>query len=80
LTLLACATCSVSGHDLLTGVLDGLWPTLQIGTFIRDELSTLPHYMAFTHGVLDLRSTVYFIALSACFLFLNHAILERHKQ
>src|SRR5258708_3880288 len=56
LTLMAGAVFCLSGHELLTGVLDGLWPARQVGTLLRESFSALPHYEAFTRGLIDLRS------------------------
>ncbi len=80
LTLMASAVFFLSGHALLTGVLDGLWPSLQVGTFVRENFSALPHYETFTRGLLDLRSALYFILLSGSFLWLNQRLIEKQKQ
>jgi ABC-type transport system involved in multi-copper enzyme maturation permease subunit len=80
LTSMAAAVFFLSGHSLLTGVLDGLSSRWQIGTFIHDYFSLLPHYEAFTRGVVDLGSVAYLLLLTVSFLYLNYAVIEKHKQ
>ena len=79
-TLLAAAAFYLSGHELLTRILDGLWPSRQVGTLLRESFSALPHYEAFTRGLVDLRSVLYFLLLTCAFLGLNRATLERDRQ
>ena len=80
LTLMGAALLFLSGHELLTGVLDGLWPSRLAGTFIRERFSALPHYESFTRGIIDLRSLLYFVLLSAAFLGMNRHTIERLKR
>jgi ABC-2 type transport system permease protein len=79
-TLLAGAVALLSGHELLAGVLDGLSPRLQAGTWLRETVSALPHYESFTRGLVELRSTVYFGLLAAVFLYLSLRVIEAHKE
>ena len=80
LTLLAAALFLLTGHDTFVGVMDGLWPALQVGSRLRDNLSALPHYENFTSGVVELSGLVYFLGLSACFLALNRLALAQERR
>jgi len=68
-----------SGNDMVASILDGLWPELQAGTFLRDVFSAVPHYQAFTRGIIDLHSILYFTTLVVFALWLNDVVLRRDK-
>ncbi len=69
----------LSGHEKVVEVLDGLSPSYQMGTFLYESLSISPHYTFFTRGVLDLSAILYFVLMSAFFLFMNDLSLKRSK-
>ncbi len=80
LGVLAASLFHVTGHEKVAGVVDGLWPSLSAGSFFRDVVSALPRYESFTRGVVDLRDVVYFLVLTALFVWLNDVSLERDRH
>ncbi|MFH1570882.1 MAG: ABC transporter permease subunit [Gemmatimonadota bacterium] len=69
----------LSGHAAVVEVVDGLAPAWQPGTWVRDHLSALPQYEAFTNGVVGLGPVLYFALMSAFFLWMNELALRRGK-
>jgi len=59
----------LSGNDAVVAVLDGLAPSLALGSFLYEWVSVLPHYDSFVGGVIELSSLVYFLSLSALALY-----------
>ncbi len=74
--LLACVLV-FSGHPSVVEVIDGLAPTWQPGTVMADAISCLPHYEAFVGGLIGLDHLLYFLLLSAFFLWLTQVGLRR---
>ena len=66
-----------SGHPSVVEVIDGLAPTWQPGTVLADAVSCLPHYEAFVGGLIGLDHLLYFLLLSAFFLWLTQVGLRR---
>ncbi len=79
-TLLFSAIFVLSGNEKFSSVTDGLWPKLQIGSLIRDNVSALPHYETLTQGVIDIKDALYFLSLSAIFLFMNLIFIRRDRR
>lgn len=69
----------LSGHDKVVEILDGLAPTWQFGTFLYESLSVVPHYSAFTEGMIDFSAVLYFTMMSAFFVWMNDLSLKRSK-
>jgi ABC-2 type transport system permease protein len=69
----------LSGHDKVVEILDGLAPTWQLGTFFYESLSIVPHYTAFTQGLIDVSAVLYFLLMSAFFIWMNDLSLKRSK-
>ena len=69
----------LSGHDKVVEILDGLAPTWQLGTFLYESLSVVPHYTAFTEGMIDFSAVLYFVMMSAFFIWMNDLSLKRSK-
>jgi len=69
----------LTGNDQVAAVLDGLFPSLGVGTFLFENVSALPHYDAFVRGLIELSSLVYFGLTSALFLWANSLVLERNR-
>ena len=69
----------VSGHEKVVEVLDGLTPVWQIGTYLYESISVIPHYETFGRGVVSLASTLYFVLMSAFFIWMNEVTLQRSK-
>ncbi|MFN0206851.1 MAG: ABC transporter permease [Planctomycetota bacterium] len=68
-----------SGNDKVVAILDGLFPSLQIGTILNDTISVMPHYDAFVAGTVELSSIVFFTTFSAAFVWLNSVVLEKTR-
>ncbi|MDP6036953.1 MAG: ABC-2 transporter permease [Candidatus Latescibacteria bacterium] len=69
----------LSGHEKVVEILDGLAPAYQLGTFLYESLSIMPHYAAFTQGVVALPSLLYFALMSAFFIGMNDLSLKRSR-
>lgn len=69
----------LTGNDKVVAVLDGLAPTLSLGTLLFESVSVVPHYDAFVRGVVDLPSLVYFAAMSTFFLWATSLVLSRNR-
>lgn len=68
-----------SGHVRVVEVVDGLAPSWQPGTWLADSVSCLPHYQAFVDGIVGLDHTLYFLLMSAFFLWMTQVGLRRIK-
>jgi len=69
----------LSGHEKVVEVLDGLAPAWQVGTVLYESVSIMPHYEAFTRGAVTLSSTLYFVLMSAFFVWMNEVTLRQSK-
>lgn len=69
----------LSGDERVVAVLDGLFPGADLGTRMYESFSTAPHYEAFVRGVVGLPALVYFVGLSALFLWICSQVLERNR-
>lgn len=69
-----------AGNPQVVAILDGLAPSLGVGTVLRDSFSLLPHYEEFVRGVIALPAILYFAAMSALFLWLTAHVLEKHRE
>jgi ABC-2 type transport system permease protein len=69
----------LSGHPDVVEVVDGLVPMWQLGTWVSESLSALPHFEAFTRGVIGLEHLLYFVLMSAFFIWMNEITLRRSK-
>jgi ABC-2 type transport system permease protein len=69
----------VSGHEKVVAVLDGLSPGWQLGTWLFESLSVMPHYESFTRGVLGLGSALYFLLMIGFFVWMNEVTLRRNR-
>lgn len=77
LAALLAAVLVFSGHPQVVEVVDGLAPTWQPGSALASMLSCLPPYEAFVGGLLSLGHLLYFVLLSALFLWLTLVGLRR---
>jgi ABC-2 type transport system permease protein len=75
----ACAVFVLSGHEKVVEVLDGLAPAWQLGTWLYESVSVLPHYESFCRGVVSLGDVTYFALLCAFFLVMNDITLKLSK-
>lgn len=78
-SVLALALLYATGNELVAGILDGLWPSLQMGTFLRDTISPVPHFETYALGMLDLHGALAFLLMAAIPLWLTHGALERDR-
>jgi ABC-2 type transport system permease protein len=70
----------LTGEERVAGVLDGLFPALAPGSFLREHLSALPPYGEFVRGIVRLSATSYFALLSGLFLWATALVLERDRS
>jgi len=70
----------ISGNEMVISVVDGLWPNLQVGSFLREVFSVVPHYESFTRGIMNLHSIIYFVILIIFTLWMNSLVLERDRH
>ena len=66
-----------TGNELSVSILDGLWPALRIGTFLRTHFSALPHFETFVRGIIDFGSIAYFLLVGLFFLWLSLHVLKK---
>ena len=69
----------LTGHDKVVEVVDGLLPDAQLGTWLYESISGVPHYEAFCRGVISGADILYFVFLSSFFLWMNALSLQRSK-
>lgn len=69
----------LTGLDRVVAVLDGLFPGVSIGTILYESFSVVPRYESFVRGVVEIGSLLYFVLLSAMFLWLNTQLLQRNR-
>lgn len=67
----------LSGQDKVVEVLDGLVPDWAVGTFLYESLSVMPHFEAFTDGVVGLGHVAYFGSMIVFFVFMNLVTLRK---
>ena len=68
-----------TGHEKVVEVVDGLAPAWQLGTWLYETVSIMPHYRAFLRGLIGLDHLIYFILMSGFFLWMNQLTLQRSK-
>ena len=69
----------LSGHEKVVEVIDGLAPAQQLGTWLYESVSVVPHYEAFERGVIGLGHLLYFVLMSGFFVWMNQIALQRSK-
>lgn len=69
----------LTGNERVVSILDGLVPSVAIGTFLADTISILPPYESFVRGVIELSSLLYFALLGALALWTCGLVLERAR-
>ena len=69
----------LTGEERVAGVLDGLFPALALGSFLRENLSVLPPYGEFVRGIVRLSAVAYFGLLSGLALWATALVLERDR-
>jgi len=70
----------LTGEERVAGVLDGLFPALALGSFLREHLSVLPPYGEFVRGIVRFSAASYFVLLSGLFLWATALVLERDRS
>jgi len=69
----------LSGLPQVVEVLDGLSPVRQIGTWLSDSISVIPHYNSFRRGLIRLSDVFYFGIMTVFFIWMNEISLRRSK-
>ena len=77
ITSLACGFFVLIGWQYVPMVIDGWIPGL--GEFLYNYVGVSRHFNDIERGVIDIKSIVYFLSLTALFLYLNAKALERRK-
>lgn len=75
LSVVACLLLLFLGWSVLTEVLISVFPVWLVDLF--SNFSFIPHYEAFTKGIIDPKDVVFFLSLIGFSLFLNVVALER---
>ncbi len=70
----------LTGQERVASVLDGLAPTLALGSFLRENVAVLAPYGDFVRGVLRLSAVSYFALSSALCLWATALVLERDRS
>lgn len=66
----------VTGIPQVVDVIDGLVPSLQIGTWLYESISVMPHYESFCRGVIGVGDVLYFSLMVGFFLVMNEMTLK----
>ena len=80
LSVFACSLLVLSGHAQVVEVLDGLSPTLQVGTWFRESFSVLPRHENACRGVIRLADVGYFALMTSCFLAMNALVIRQDRR
>jgi ABC-type Na+ efflux pump permease subunit len=78
-SVLAAFALVLLGREEVVGVLDGLFPSLRLGSVCAAWLAALPRYESFVRGVIELSSSLYFLLATALLLGGTALVLERHR-
>ena len=70
----------LTGDDRVVAVLDGVAPTLSIGTVLYESVSVVPRYESFVRGMIELSSMVYFGLMIGLFLWINGLVLRQVRS
>ena len=60
----------LSGHEKVVEVLDGLAPDIELGTWLYQSISVLPHYEMFSRGIIALADLIYFDLMIKFFILM----------
>jgi ABC-2 type transport system permease protein len=66
----------VSGLPQVVDVVDGIFPSLQLGTWLYESVSVMPHYESFCRGVIGVGDLIYFTLMVGFFLVMNEMTLK----
>ncbi|MEE2659011.1 MAG: ABC transporter permease [Candidatus Latescibacterota bacterium] len=69
-----------SGHPQVVEVIDGLLPDRQLGSWIAESISLLPHFEAFAQGIVGLDHSLYFLLMVGFFLWMTELGLQRVRS
>lgn len=76
LATVAGLTLVLVGDERVVSVLDGLFPSLSLGSALYDSVALLPPYESFVRGLIELSSLLYFVGLAAALLWANTLVLR----
>ncbi|MBI5434869.1 MAG: hypothetical protein HZA52_18700 [Planctomycetes bacterium] len=77
LAALVSAALVLSGDERLVAVLDGLFSGANVGTWIHDVFSAIPHYEELVGGIASAPALAYFVGLTALSLWLTTTLVRR---
>jgi ABC-2 type transport system permease protein len=77
ITSMACGFLALIGWQYVPMVIDGWIPGL--GSFLHRYIGVTRHFNDIERGVIDIKSIIYFLSMTALFLYLNAKSLERRK-
>ncbi|MCE9593502.1 MAG: ABC transporter permease [Planctomycetes bacterium] len=77
LAALVSALLVLSGDERLVAILDGLFAGANVGTWIHDSFSVIPHYEELVDGVASAPALAYFVGLTALSLGLATTLVRR---
>ena len=77
ITVVVCLGFILSGFPLVLNIFKSWAPQFIVETI--HSFSFLAHFSAISKGVIDLRDLIFFVSLSAFFLFVNAIIIEMKK-
>jgi ABC-2 type transport system permease protein len=75
----AVGTISIILALLLIGVLSSLLPSTYWIRFVLDFISVFTRFQGFTNGYFDISSVVYYISVSAIFVYLTIRVYDRRR-
>ncbi len=78
IALLVGAVALLAGSDLVASSIESWFPGL--GGFLRLALGLIPHFSAFTKGVVSLENVLFFLSYTVLFLFLNVSTIEGYLR
>jgi ABC-2 type transport system permease protein len=66
----------VTGIGQVVDVVDGLAPSLQIGTLLSESIAVIPHFEHFCQGLIGVGDVLFFTVMSSFFLVMNEMTLK----
>ncbi|MEM7244035.1 MAG: ABC transporter permease subunit [Acidobacteriota bacterium] len=70
----------LAGNERVVPVLDGMAPSLSLGTLLHDWVSIAPHHAAFSRGIVSLSGLCYYLGVAAAFLWACALALDWNRE
>lgn len=80
LGLILCYMFYILGADYIASQLDGWTGQMALGTVLQNHISLAQHFEGIERGVIAIKDIVYFISMTALFLFLNIQFLNKSRE